>query len=198
MSVEKHAAPAPWDTAKWLAQRVRSQGHKISPEAAQALVDAIGTDLRELAAAADQLSQEHDGVIDVRSVGARYHGLESKVYEFVDAVLDRDQQQALKRLRSLTEHGENAIGIVAALARQFRIVAAVKDGPKLPAEVIARELGARPGQVKRAFRQARNFDAADIRRAFRLMTDGDLALKSEDQDDLILDLLVEEITSRSR
>lgn len=197
VAVQKIAAPPPWETAKWLAQRVRGRQGKISPEAAGALVDALGTDLREIAAAADQLLQENDGVVDVRLVGTRFHGLESKVYEFVDAVLERDQSQALKRLRSLIEHGENAIGVVAALARQLRLVAAVKDGPRMPAEAIARDMGARPGQVKRAFRQARNFEPSEIRRAYRLLAEADLALKSEDQDDLILDLLVEEITSRA-
>jgi DNA polymerase-3 subunit delta len=194
--VVKALAPAPWDTAKWLAARVRAHGRKISTDGAQAIVDSVGTDLRELAAASDQLLLDVDGAIDVEIVRSRFHGLESKVYEFVDAVLDRDQPQALMRLRSLIENGENAIGIVTQLARQLRVVAAVKDGPRLPPEALARELGARPGQVKRAFRQARNFDAADIRRAYRLVADTDLALKSETQDDLILDLLVEEITRR--
>ncbi len=194
--VVKAPAPAPWDTAKWLSARVRAHGRKISHDAAQAMVDAVGTDLRELAAAADQLLLDVDGGIDIDLVRSRFHGLESKVYEFVDAVLERDRAQALMRLRSLIDNGENAIGIVTQLARQLRVVAAVKDGPRLAPEALARELGARPGQVKRAFRQARNFEPSEIRRAYRLVADADLALKSETQDDLILDLLVEEITAR--
>jgi len=192
----KSAAPAPWDTPKWLADRIRRRNRKVSPEAAQIIVDALGTDLRELAAAVDQLLDEIEGAVDVATVKERFHGLESKVYEFVDAVMERDQPQALKRLRSLVDQGENAIGIVASLWRQLRIVAAVKDGPRQSPEAVARELGVRPGQVKRAFRQARNFDAEDIRRAYVLLSDADVALKSENQDDLVLDLLVEEITAR--
>ncbi len=190
------AAPAPWETAGWIAARIRRRGRKVSGEAAQALVDALGTDLRELAAAADQLLDETEGAIDVARVAARFQGLESKVYEFVDAVLDRDRVAALKRLHSLAEQGENPIGIVAALARQMRLVAAVKDSEPRAAEAIAREFGGRPGQVKRAFRQARNFSADEIRRAYRLLADGDLALKSEEKDELVLDLLVDEITER--
>ena len=192
----KSSAPAPWDTAKWLADRIRKRGRKVSPEAAHVIVDALGTDLRELAAAVDQLLDEVDGAIDVATVKERFHGLESKVYEFVDAVLERDPPQALKRLRSLIDQGENAIGIVAALWRQFRVVAYVKDGPRLPPDALAREIGVRPGQVKRAFRQARNFEPNEIRRAFAALADADVALKSENQDDLVLDLLVEEITAR--
>lgn len=192
--VVKATAPAPWETAKWLAARVRQHGRRISPEAAQALVDAVGTDLRELAAAAAQLLAESEGSIDIALVQSRFQGLESKVYEFVDAVLERDRTQALLRLRSLIENGENPVGIVVQLGRQLRIVAAVKDGERRPAEAIARDLGARPGQVKRAFRQARNFEPHEIRRAFKLLADADLALKSETQDELLLDLVVEELT----
>lgn len=196
LHVVKANAPPPWETAKWLAARVRNHGRKISPDAAQAIVDSVGTDLRELAAVADRLLLDIEGSIDVEVVRSRFHGLESKVYEFVDAVLERDQSQALMRLRSLIDNGENAIGIVTQLARQLRVVAAVKDGPRTAPEALARELGARPGQVKRAYRQARNFESGEIRRAYRLVAEADLALKSEDQDDLILDLLVEEITRR--
>jgi DNA polymerase-3 subunit delta len=196
VEVTKTLAPPPWETTKWLAQRIRERGRKISPEAAQVIVDALGTDLRELAAATGQLLDEFDGPIDVASVKERFHGLESKVYEFVDAVLDRDGPQALKRLRSLVEHGEHPLVITAALWRQMRIVAAVKDGPRLPAEQVARQLGVRPGQVKRAFRHARFFDADQLRRAFERLAEADVALKSEGQDDLVLDLLVEEITAR--
>lgn len=189
-------APAPWDTPKWVAERIRKRGRKVSPEAAQMIVEALGTDLRELASAVDQLLDETEGAIDVAKIGARFHGIESKIYEFVDAVLDRDQPQALKRLRSLQEHGEKPTGIVAALWRQLRIVAIVKDGARRPPEVIAREIGVRPGPVKRAFRQARNFEADDIRRAYAALAEADVALKSESQDELILDLLVSGITAR--
>jgi DNA polymerase-3 subunit delta len=192
----KTLAPAPWDTVKWLAQRIRERGRKISPEAAQVIVDAMGTDLRELAAVSAQLLDEHEGPIDVASVKERFHGLESKVYEFVDAVLDRDTPQALKRLRSLIEQGEHPLVIISALWRQTRIVAAVKDGPRLAPDQVARQLGVRAGQVKRAFRQARNFESAELRSAFALLADADVALKSEGQDDLVLDLLVEEIAAR--
>ena len=47
-----------WEVAGFVTAEVRSHGGRIDKEAAQALVSAVGTDLRSLAAAADQLSHD--------------------------------------------------------------------------------------------------------------------------------------------
>jgi DNA polymerase III delta subunit len=56
----------------------------------------------------------------------------------------------------------------------------------------------REGQVKRAMRRSRNFSPDEIRRAYRLVADADLAFKSEDDDPLVLELLVDEIAGPAR
>ena len=50
--------------------------------------------------------------------------------------------------------------------------------------------------MKRAMRQARGFGPREIRRAYRLLADADVALKSEEDDPLVLELLVDEISAR--
>lgn len=195
-TVTKSASVPPWKVAEWVQTRVRSRKRKITPDGAEALVEAVGVELRDLAAAIDRLLETTRGEIDSDAVSEQFHGVEARIYQFVDSVFDRDLSMALKRLRSLIEHGENLIGLLASLARHLRVVAMV-SGDRRPAQAIAAELGLRgDGPVKRAMRQARNFSPEDIRRAYRLLADADLSLKSEEEDPLVLELAVGEIASK--
>ncbi|MGZ4241699.1 MAG: hypothetical protein ACXVQ7_08840, partial [Actinomycetota bacterium] len=71
------------------------------------------------------------------------------------------------------------------------------------AAVLAKELGVATGYVNRAYKHGRNFDAGEIRRAFRLLADADLALKGgllgeDNPPELVMELLVSEITGEGR
>jgi DNA polymerase-3 subunit delta len=187
----------PWKAAEWVVARGKSRRRKVTGEAAAALVEAVGSEPRDLAPALERLFETTIGAIEPEDVHAQFHGVESRVYQFVDSVFDRDVPGALKRLRALQSAGENAIGIVAAMARQLRIVATVSGGDRRPAGVIAKELGLRSeGAVRRAQRQARNFAPAELRLAYRLLADADVALKSEEEDPLVLELAVTGIAGR--
>jgi len=190
----------PWEAPGWVVKRARALGRRMTADAAKALVEALGTDLRELATALDQLiaSTPADGVIDVAAVGVQFRGVESKIHEFVDALFDRDRTQALRRLRALLAHGESPILITASIASQLRILAMLSGAERRPAGAVAKELGIKEGPVKRAMRRSRNFTPDEIRKAYRLIADADLAFKSEDDDPLVLELLVDEIAGPAR
>jgi DNA polymerase-3 subunit delta len=190
----------PWETPGWVVKRARALGRKMSSEAGKALVEALGSDLRELAGAVEQLvnSTPEDATIDVATVAVQFRGVESRIHEFVDALFDRDRTQALRRLRALLMQGESPILIVASIAAQLRILATLSGGERRPAAAVAKELGIKEGPVKRAMRRSRNFTPAELRRAYRLVADADLAFKSEDDDPLVLELLVDEIAGPTR
>lgn len=188
--------------AEWLVERARSRGGRMAREAAQALVEAVGTDLRELATALDQLTSSVDGPIEVADVHGLFRGLETELWNFIDAVFDRDRGGAHARLQTLLARGENAIGITTALANQLRLIALVR-GERRPTSGLARELGVKEGKLRRALRQAKNFGPEEIRRAYRLLADGDVALKGgergEDEPaEIVLELLVAEILGDAR
>ena len=190
----------PWEAPGWITKRARALGRKMTTDAAKALVEALGTDLRELASALDQLiaSTPDGSSIDVVSVTTQFRGIESRIHEFVDALFDRDRTQALRRLRALLSHGEAPILIVASIAAQLRILAMLSVSERRPAAAVAKELGIKEGPVKRAMRRSRNFTPDEIRRAYRLVADADLAFKSEDDDPVVLELLVDEIAGPAR
>lgn len=190
----------PWEAPGWVVKRARALNRRVTPDAAKALVEALGTDLRELATALDQLiaSTPDDAAVDVARVVTQFRGIESRIHEFVDALFDRDRTQALRRLRALLNNDEPPILIVASIAAQLRILAMLSTSERRAAASVAKELGIREGAVKRAMRRARNFTPDEIRRAYRVVADADLAFKSEGDDPLVLELLVDEIAGPAR
>lgn len=190
----------PWQTAGWALKRAKALGRRMTPDASKVLVEAVGTDLREIASAVEQLANvvPDGGTIDAAAVTLQFRGLESKLHEFVDVLFDRDRTQALRRLRALVSHGEHPLVILAAVANQLRILAVLSSGERRPAAAVAKELGIKEGRVKRAMRRVRNFTPDEIRRAYRLAADADLAFKSENDDPLVLELLVDEIAGPTR
>lgn len=197
-SIVKAESVPPWKAAEWAVKRAKEKGRRMAGPAAAALVDSIGSDLRDLAAAIDRLVETTKGAtIELDQVQERFTGVESKVYQFVDSVFDRDLPLARKRLHGLLDQGENPIGLIAALGRQLRVIAFVSGGDGRPPAAIAKELGLKSeGAVKRAIRQARGFTPTRIARAYRALAEADLALKSEEEDPLVLELVVDEIAAR--
>lgn len=192
-------APKPWETADWLVRFTKGRGRTMARDAAAALVEALGSDLRDLATAVEQLTLVTTGSIDVSVVSRMFRGLESQLYTFLDALLQRDRDAALRHLGALLRSGEHPLVMMNALAKQFRAVAAVRDATGRPnPAALAKELDVTVGYVNRAIKHARNFDAGEIRRAFRLLADADYSLKGgergeEASNELLMELLVADL-----
>src|SRR5690606_39702445 len=71
-----------------------------TPEACQALVDALGSDLRELASAVSQLVADVEGTIDEAVVGRYYTGrAEASSFTVADRAVEGRTAEALEALR---------------------------------------------------------------------------------------------------
>ena len=197
--VVEPAAPKPWETADWLVRHVKGMGRTMTKDAASALIDSMGTDLRELATAAEQLAIATTGSIGVETVSRLFRGFETALYTFLESVLKRDRGAALRHLAALIRSGTHPLQIVNALSSQLRALAAARDAGRVPAAQLARELDVAVGYANRAQKHARNFDAGEVRRAFRALADADLALKGglgmgeDNPPELVMELLVSEI-----
>lgn len=195
------AAPKPWETAAWLVKHAKGRGRIVKPDAAEAFVEILGTDLRDLAGALEQAETSTSGPIDVAVVRRLFRGRESALYTFLDAVLARDRAGALAHMHALLRAGEHPLVIQAALAKQVRALAASRDGVRAQPAALAKELDVAVGYVNRAQKHGRNFDAGEIRRAFRILADADLQLKGGGEDlpgELVLELAIAEICGEPR
>ncbi len=142
------------------AKRVRA---RIAADAVSRLVDAVGTDLRELAAVTAQLASDCGGSIDSRAVAA-YHRGRAQVSGFTvaDAAVAGDLAGALENLRWALSVGVAPVLVADALADGIRTVAKVAAAGRGNAYATASALGMPPWKVERAQRQAHGWSAAGL------------------------------------
>jgi len=127
-------------------------------DAAEALIAAVGTDLRELAAAAAQLTADTTGRIDARTVSRYYRGrAEVSGFAVADAAMVGDVPGALEALRWALQVGVDPVPIADALADGVRTVARVAAAGRGNSYQLASTLGMPTWKIERAQRQARGW-----------------------------------------
>jgi DNA polymerase III subunit delta len=162
-------------------------GRAIAPAALRALVDAVGSDLRELAAACAQLISDTDSAAGDRiepGVVERYFGgrVEVTGFRVADAAVAGRAADALGLLRHALATGADPVPLVAALAAKVRALAKVRAaGRGRPAD-LARELAMPPWQVERALRELRGWDDDGLAAAVLALAEADTAVKGGGRD----------------
>jgi DNA polymerase III subunit delta len=150
----------------FLRSEVKRFGGRITGDAATALLDAVGSDLREISAVAAQLVGDTGGSIDAAAVAAYHRGrAEVTGFAVADQAVVGNVAGALTNLRWALNVGVPAVVIADALADGVRTVARVLGaGPGDPFR-LAPALGMPPWKVKRASSQARGWNEAGLRQA---------------------------------
>ncbi|MBC7224103.1 MAG: DNA polymerase III subunit delta, partial [Anaerolineae bacterium] len=200
--VREFRTPREDQLAGWIARRVRKHGGQITPDAAEALAAFVGRDLRRLDQEIGKLVT-HAGAgqaITLEAVEALVPDTrEASIFAFTDAVARRDARQALSILHRLLEEGQPPLVLLNMVARQVRVILQVKElqGEGLSAPRMARELGVHPYVVEKALRQGVALSYQALERAYRLLLEADLAIKTGAQEpETALDLLVVEMCRR--
>lgn len=158
------------DRAGVVRDEVRRAGGRISPVAITALLDAVGSDLRELAGAAAQLSADSGGLIDEAAV-YRYHRGRAEVTGFsvAEKVMTGDRTGALEMLRWAMQLGVPHVLVADALADAVRTVARVSASGRADPYRLASTLGMPPWKVKKAMAQARGWEQDGLATAIRVV-----------------------------
>lgn len=108
----------PADRLAFVRGEFRALGRSATPEACQALVDSIGSDLRELASAVSQLTADVEGTIDEAIVGRYYTGrAEASSFTVADRAVEGRAAEALEALRWSLSTGVAPVLITSALAQ---------------------------------------------------------------------------------
>ncbi|MEV4515078.1 DNA polymerase III subunit delta [Dactylosporangium sp. NPDC049525] len=162
---------------------IRRQGGKIGEDAAEALLGAVGNDLRDLVAACSQLVADTGGRIDVSTVAQYYRGrAEVSGFTVADAVMVGDVPAALEALRWAMQVGVDPVPIADAIADGVRTVARVAAAGKGNAYQLAGSLGMPPWKVERAQRQARGWTPEALVDAMRVAAEVNAAVKGGSDD----------------
>jgi len=145
------------EKSDFIRNEFKNLNRKISTEAVQALIDSLGSDLRELGAACSQLASdvELQKVIDAEDVAKYQQGrVESTGFDVADAAVEGKTAEALIALRNALATGTDPVLIVSALASSFRTLAKVSGSSKgsNPYE-LASSLALAPWQIDKARKQ---------------------------------------------
>ncbi|WP_241266214.1 DNA polymerase III subunit delta [Streptomyces boncukensis] len=174
----------PADRLSFVRGEFRGLGRSATPEACQALVDAIGSDLRELASACAQLTADVEGTIDDAVVGRYYTGrAEASSFTVADRAVEGRAAEALETLRWALATGVAPVLITSALAQGVRSIGKLASAPRgaRPGD-LARELGMPPWKIDRVRQQMRGWSADGVSVALRAVAEADAAVKGAGTD----------------
>ncbi|SEQ11175.1 DNA polymerase III subunit delta [Microlunatus flavus] len=173
-----------WELPQFVAAEIRQAGGTVDPGAAQALVDAVGADLRALAAGAAQLVSDTEGHVRTEDV-RRYFGGRADVTSFAvtDSVLAGSTGVAMEQLRWALTTGVPPVLVTSALASGIRALGKLVGAAPGQRDVdLAREVGVPPWKLKSMRAQARGWDARGLAVALRAVATADADVKGAAED----------------
>ena len=155
-------------------------GRKASPTAISALVNATGTDLRELSAAVSQLASDTPaGLIEEAHVNKYHQGkIETTGFDVADKVMEGNFAESLVTLRHAITTGTDPVMITSAIASSLRGIAKVSGTNRAQKSFeLAGELGMAPWQIDKARRQLNGWNANTLTAAVEAIAKCDAQVK---------------------
>jgi len=160
----------------------RAASRRIDPDAVHALVNAVGAQLAELAAACSQLIADATTGVDAAMVDKYYGGrVEATGFKVADAAMAGNGPLALSTLRHALATGADPVPIVAALASKLRSLAKVA-GAQGSSSQIAKQLGMQPWLVEQAQREVRRWTPEGLVRSIQVTAEADAQVKGLSRD----------------
>ncbi len=170
----------------------RRAGARADDSAARALLDAVGSDLRELATACAQLAADTEGAegaaagrsgaaVTEADVSTYYRGrAEATGFSVADRAVEGHLVQAVEQLRWALATGVSPVLINSALAQGLRLLGRVGTAPRgLNSAALAAEVGAPPWKIDRVRQQLRGWHPAGIAVALQAVAEADAQVKGE-------------------
>lgn len=212
------SGPPPKRLPVWVSQEMQDRGKRIDAQAARLLVETTGEDVDRLLSEMDKLAsyvgqREEVTEADVQAVSVAT--VEERIWEFLDAVGERNAGVALRLLDGMLPLGSDrgaAIMLLGSIARQLRLLWQVRllhmanvlpgDLRDVPAEVAARlpksqsiidAARGREWLLRKFSSQAERFSDADLARAMDRVYRADQELKGQGarhDDRTVMELLV--------
>jgi DNA polymerase III subunit delta len=144
---------------------------KVDEDTVTALLDAVGSDVRELAAACSQLVADTGGDVDAAAV-RRYHSgkAEVKGFDIADKAVAGDVGGATEALRWAMIRGEPLVVLADALAEAVHTIGRVGPLSGDPYRLAA-QLGMPPWRVQKAQKQARRWSSDKVATAMKVVAE---------------------------
>ncbi|PIE20997.1 MAG: DNA polymerase III subunit delta [Arachnia propionica] len=175
------ATPKPSAVPDFCAAEARRLGLKLSREATHSLIDAVGRDLRSLAAALQQLRDDAETKVIDPGLIQRYFAGRAEVTSFnvADAVLQGNTPKALEQLRWALHTGAEPVLITSAVARAFRSMGKYLDvaSLRLRGAEAANHVGIPPWKMRDYSSLSRYWPRSSVEAALQLIAVADAEVK---------------------
>lgn len=195
----REVALARKDLPGWLVRRAGARGIDLAPEAASALVEAVGEDPAALARSLEQAASAFPGErITREQVERQFRGPgEQHIWDLCDRAFARDLGGAMRSLRTLLAAREDPLLVLGGLASRLRDLLRVGALPeRMPLGELTRAAGLRfEWQARRYREQARRFTLEELVTIHAGIVEADRALKSGADAEIVLPLLLGRIAA---
>ncbi|MDY6049121.1 MAG: DNA polymerase III subunit delta [Corynebacterium sp.] len=174
--VHEVAVVKPSERLRWVNQEFSRHGVRVTPDVAQAVLEGVGSDLRELASAIAQLVADNEGAVTVESVRALYEGVaEVSGFDIADLACTGQLSRAVASTRRALQLGEPPVRLASALAANVAGIACLYAHRGTLTQVSLP--GTPPWKVDRIAKMARRWDGPSVSRACIIIADLEDALK---------------------
>jgi DNA polymerase III subunit delta len=214
-TVKEFPLPSKESMPRWVQKRAAQHGGEITPQAALALVTAVGYDPRptdrdrtpEQGNKLRRLDQEIQKLLahanwsrpvtpeDVQKLvsGAQ----QGDLFGMVDALAVGDGKRAMVEMHRLIDQGKAPLELFGLIVRQFRLMIELKElaDQGIASPEAAERLSLHPFVADKADKQARAFSMAQLEAIYRRLLEMDVQIKTGQTEDVAaLDLLVVGLT----
>jgi DNA polymerase III subunit delta len=169
------------DRMTFVREEFRAAHRRIDDGGVRALIDAVGSGLREIASACAQLAADTTGTVDQSVVATYYRGrAEASGFAVADRTMEGRLAEALELLRWALAVGVSPVLITSALAQGVRLAGRVGAAPRgQSAAALAAELGAPPWRIDKVRQQLRGWTPAGLARSLAAVAEADAQVKGE-------------------
>ena len=203
-AVEQHGAVVdfsplkPRDVRPWITAKLSELGCKMTPDGVEYLLAAVSmmsqislgfldAELEKIALYTRNRTVTRKDLISIMSAVP-----EVSVFGMIEALSAKQAGRALKLLEEQFAAGENAIRLLALLARQVRLLSRARelDDQRVSAGQAAEQLGVPPFVGEKLLRQGRLFAPAKLRQTIVALAEADRDLKSGRADKFVLEKII--------
>jgi DNA polymerase-3 subunit delta len=169
------------ERADFVRGEFRRCGRQFDEGAVRTLMDAVGSELRDLAAACDQLMNDTEGRISESVVARYYRGrAEATGFTVADKAVEGHLSDALEQLRWALATGVSPVLISSALAQGVRMLGRVGGAPRgMSGAALAQQVGAPPWKIDRVRKQLRGWQPNGVAHALQAVAEADAQVKGE-------------------
>ena len=159
----------------------RSHGVRPTPDVVTAVLEGVGSDLRELASAVSQLVSDTNGDVTLQAVRAFYSGVaEVSGFDIADLACAGRVERAVASTRRALQLGVSPVLISAALANSVGAIARLYSvRGRINGNELARVVGLPPWKVEKVAAAARRWSSRNVSEAVIVVAELDAAVKGQ-------------------